>query len=781
MVSKRRPFFPAIPAGRESWVINRQLKAHFRIGTAYILGHLLNVVALMIVFSGTAPQIPLAVWTMLVLLNIGHRAGIWWRNSANGSKGDPLQELRSVELNTVIAAGLLGGGLFWLFGHANPHQQVFVAIAATSLIGAAGVTLKTLPRAALAYIAIVTLAMLAAMIEQASLELFGASVLIVSAAGLVARTCLASFSNFVARILHDRELAGTNQTIKMLLNDYEDQGSSWLFETDADARLHPVSERFASAVELQASALYRAQFVSLFKPGSERDDLTQHFAESRPFKDMSVPLMVGTDLRWWSLTARPSNSSDGGSGFRGVITDITSAKFAEERVAHMAQYDSLTDLPNRYMFNRGLKMSLSDAAPGLATALLIVDIDNFKMINDGYGHSVGDKVLKVVGARLQQAVEASEMAGEGRLVARLGGDEFAVQIVGEAVPETLETFADEILAAFDENIACAGHQIQVTCSIGVAMSPDDGERPELLQRNAGLALRASKHNGRGRWTRFLSSMDDEAQKRMELERDLRDALAKDELLLYFQPLVEAESGKHTGFEALLRWQNGTRGMVMPDDFIPIAEDTGLIVPIGAWVLRTAIAEAARWTEPLTVAVNISPIQMKSPHLLGTIIHALAESGLDPSRLELEITERVLMNDIDANLSMLHKIRDLGVRIALDDFGTGYSSLNYLRTFPFDKIKIDRCFVSELEDREDCRAIVSAVIGLARTLGMTTTAEGVEDEIQRSELAREGCTQLQGYLFGRPEPVASLDHLHRGETDEPVSLPVPLPERRARAA
>ena len=781
MVSKRRPLFPAIPAGRESWVVNRQLKAHFRIGTAYILGHLLNVVALMVVFSGSAPKVPLAIWSMLLLANIGHRAGIWWRNSAGGDKGDPAVELRSVELNTVIAAGLLGGGLFWLFGQANPHQQVFVAIAATALIGAAGVTLKTLPRAALAYVAIVTLGMLAAMIAEGSMELLGASVLLLSAAGLVARTSLSSFYNFVVRILHDRELVGTNQTIKMLLNDYEDQGSSWLFETDVEGRLHPVSERFASAVELQASALYRAQFVSLFKQGGERDDLESHLAEARPFKDLAVPLMVGTDLHWWSLTARPSHSAEGASGFRGVITDITSAKSAEDRVAHMAHYDSLTDLPNRYMFNRGLKLSLAGAAPGLSTALLIVDIDNFKMINDGYGHSVGDKVLKVVGARLQQAVESSEMAGEGRLVARLGGDEFAIQIVGDAVPETVETLAAEILAAFDNSIECAGHQIQVGCSVGVAISPDDGERPELLQRNAGLALRASKRDGRGRSTRYLASMDVEAQKRMELERDLRDALGKDELLLYFQPLVEAESGDHIGFEALLRWQNGTRGMVMPDDFIPIAEDTGLIVPIGAWVLRTAIAEAARWTEPLTVAVNISPIQMKNSNLLGTIIHALAESGLDPARLELEITESVLMNDIEANLSLLHKIRDLGVKIALDDFGTGYSSLNYLRTFPFDKIKIDRCFVSELEGREDCRAIVSAVIGLARNLGMTTTAEGVEDEVQRSELAREGCTQLQGYLFGRPAPVESLANLHRAVAGEAEGVPLPAPKRQARAA
>jgi diguanylate cyclase (GGDEF)-like protein len=780
VVSKRRLFFPAIPAGRELWIINRQIKAHFRIGAAFLLGHLLNVVALFLVFAQQGLTSQLILWGGTIMSLLLHRAWLW-RSYSSGAKQGSNDLLLSVEVNTVALALLLALGIGGAFPLVSSDERVFVAIAAMSLIGAAGLTLRTLPRAGLAYISIVTISTLVTLLSSKSLLMIGGSLLLLSSAGLIARSTLNAFHLFVIRILHDRELKSTNETVRMLLNDYEDSGSSWLFELDGQGRLLPTSERFADALDLPMTALYRAQFLSLFKTGEARDELGIYLQERRPFRGHNVPLLVGKDLRWWSITGRPSTLSSGeGGGFRGVITDISAAKQAEAQVSYMAQYDSLTGLPNRFLFNRGLKASMEDPSTAISTALIMIDIDNFKMINDGYGHHVGDKLLKAVGARIQAAVSKSSHSGQGCLVARLGGDEFAVQMVSDIVAENAAQLCDQILAAFDSSFECDGHQILVECSIGYATSADSGTRAELLQRNAGLAMRASKRAGRARWTRFDASMDFEAQNRLELERDLRVALLRDELELYFQPLVAAETGDHTGFEALLRWNHGERGMVMPDSFIPIAEETGLIVPIGAWVLRAAIEEAALWSEPLTVAVNISPIQMRSPNLLGTIVHALAETGLDPARLELEITESVLMNDIEANLSLLHKIKDLGVKIALDDFGTGYSSLNYLRTFPFDKIKIDRCFVKELEDREDCRAIVSAVIGLAKSLGMTTTAEGVEDEIQFSELRREGCTQLQGYLFGRPAPVASLAGLHHKTLL--VELP-PIPDliEQSRAA
>jgi predicted signal transduction protein with EAL and GGDEF domain len=363
----------------------------------------------------------------------------------------------------------------------------------------------------------------------------------------------------------------------------------------------------------------------------------------------------------------------------------------------------------------------------------------------------------------------------------MGGDEFAVLMSGVDVADHALELAAEIVAAMAREFILDGKPIQSSASIGLALAPLHALNGQDLQRNAEMARRYAKRTGGCNFAKFAADMDSDAQKRMEMERDLRSALTNNELQVYFQPLVEAESGSHSGFEALVRWVHPERGMVMPDSFIPLAEDTGLIVPIGEWVLRTALAEAASWKDPLSIAVNLSPVQMRNPGLLGMVVNALAETGLEPSRLELEITESVLLNDSEANLNTLHLLRKLGVRIALDDFGTGYSSLNYLRTFPFDKIKIDRCFIKELEEREDCRAIVSAVIGLARNLGMVTTAEGVEHEYQLEELRREGCTQLQGYLFGRPEPAESYEGL-RAEIvpiviTEPVITPIAL--KRAR--
>jgi EAL domain-containing protein (putative c-di-GMP-specific phosphodiesterase class I) len=300
--------------------------------------------------------------------------------------------------------------------------------------------------------------------------------------------------------------------------------------------------------------------------------------------------------------------------------------------------------------------------------------------------------------------------------------------------------------------------------------PDHATNAQMLQNNADIALYVAKKEGRNRWELFEPGMDVAVQQRHAIERDLRLALTRDEFRLYFQPLVNVETGLHTGFEALIRWEHPEHGMVMPNDFIPIAEESGLIVPMGEWVIRTAMAEAVRWSEPRTIAVNLSPVQLRSPNLLPTIINALGETGLDPARLEVEITESVLLNNCEANIAILNRLHDLGIKIALDDFGTGYASLNYLRTFPFDKIKIDRTFVTELGHRADCRAIVSAVISLANNLGMCTLAEGVESEEQLAALRSEGCSMVQGWLFGKAMPAdhyASLRTLEVAEVSEQV--------------
>jgi diguanylate cyclase (GGDEF)-like protein len=780
VVSKRRPLFPVIPAGRELWIAKRQVKAHLRIVWPLIFGHLLNLIALVAVNFGTVPTAALMGWAVAVMAVLAHRASVW--HSRRNQPCTPRDAI-VLEINTFFLALVMTTGLAMLYAYGTFEHRVFLAIAATSMIGAAGMTMRTLPRAALCYIGLITISMAGSLAWEGQPELIGAAGMLITYALMTARTSLTAYNDYVVRTMHERDLATTNETVRLLLNDYEDQGASWLFETDVDGLLLPVSDRLADAVDLPAATLYRLPLTSLFKTGPERDALSFGLKDKDGFRALTVSLMVGKEERFWSISGRPSSLSDGsGTGLRGVITDVTAEKLAVARVAQLALYDSLTGLPNRHLFSRSLTAVFGDEANQIQSALLLVDVDHFKLINDAYGHKAGDAFLKKVAQRLQETLSLSDYAGEGCSISRLGGDEFAVLMSGVDIEDHSRELASEIVTAMAREFILDGKSVQTSVSIGLAMAPIHAINGQDLQRSAEMARRYMKRTGGSNFAVFATDMDSDAQARMEMERDLRSALTNNELQVYFQPLVEAESGNHSGFEALVRWVHPERGMVMPDQFIPLAEETGLIVPIGEWVLRSALAEAASWRDPLSVAVNLSPVQMRNPGLLGMVVNALAETGVEPSRLELEITESVLLNDSEANLNTLHLLRKLGVRIALDDFGTGYSSLNYLRTFPFDKIKIDRCFIKELEEREDCRAIVSAVIGLARNLGMVTTAEGVEHEYQLEQLRREGCTQLQGYLFGKPEPAESYEGL-RADVEpvivvEPVITPIAL--KRARA-
>jgi diguanylate cyclase (GGDEF)-like protein len=382
---------------------------------------------------------------------------------------------------------------------------------------------------------------------------------------------------------------------------------------------------------------------------------------------------------------------------------------------------------------------------------MYLDLDHFKSINDTLGHPIGDKLLNAVALRLEACVRT------GDLIARLGGDEFAILVGGENL-KAIDQLASRIVEAIGLPFLIDGYEVTTGASIGIAYSPDHGDTPEQLLKNADLALYAAKAQGRGRFIRFETGMDSLAETRRELELDLRTALGRDEMRLHYQPLINLNSNEPSGYEALVRWEHHERGTVMPGDFIPIAEETGMVIKIGEWVIRRALQEAATWPEHLGVAVNLSPAQMRSTNLLPTIIHALAQSGVAAHRLELEITESVLMNDSEANIAVLHKLSALGIRIALDDFGTGFSSLNYLRSFPFNKIKIDRCFISEIDSREDCRAIVRSIVSLANSLGMTTTAEGVERQSQLDTLRLEGCTEVQGFLFSKAVPSEELSDL-----------------------
>jgi diguanylate cyclase (GGDEF)-like protein/PAS domain S-box-containing protein len=439
-------------------------------------------------------------------------------------------------------------------------------------------------------------------------------------------------------------------------------------------------------------------------------------------------------------------------GWVAIHDDITEQKLSEEKISHMAHHDALTDLPNRFMLREQLDWHLSNFERGAPLAVLCLDLDGFKHVNDTLGHPVGDALLCAVGRRLRECVRDTDV------VARLGGDEFAIIQIDVEQPISANTLAQRLVDEMARPFDVDGHDIVIGASIGISVAPDDGMDPDILLKSADMALYRAKDSGRNAFSFFESGMDTKMQERRALEIDFRKALAAGEFELFYQPLMNLEQNTISAFEALLRWHHPARGTVSPNTFIPLAEETGLIVPLGEWVLRQACAEAAKWPDDVKIAINLSPAQFRSKHLVGCVVSAMATAGIASSRVELEITEAILLQNNEATLAMLHQLRNLGVRISMDDFGTGYSSLSYLRSFPFDKIKIDQSFVRDLNKNKDAIAIIHAVSGLGASLGMTTTVEGVETKEQLELVRAEGCTEVQGYLFSKPRPASEVPHL-----------------------
>jgi diguanylate cyclase (GGDEF)-like protein len=422
------------------------------------------------------------------------------------------------------------------------------------------------------------------------------------------------------------------------------------------------------------------------------------------------------------------------------------------QIAFLAHHDPLTRLPNRILFRDRLEQALAMLDRDLGLAVLCLDLDRFKLVNDTLGHPVGDELLRQVADRLQACVR------EGDSVARLGGDEFAVILVRITDPAAVERLATRIIEVVGSDYEIDGHVISIGTSVGMAMAPADGSISSVLLKNADTALYGAKANGRGTSCFYEDSMNAALQRRREIEVGLRQAIALGEFRLHYQPLVHTGSRRAAGFEALIRWQHPVEGMVSPDLFIPVAESTGLIGAIGQWVLSRACLDAATWPDDIKIAVNLSPSQFKDKNLVKGVRDALAASLLPAHRLELEITESVLLHDSRSILGILREIKDLGVQISMDDFGTGYSSLSYLRSFPFDKVKIDQSFIRDLPGDSSAVAIVRAIVGLSATFGMSVTAEGVETEAQAEQLEHEKCTYLQGFLFSRPVPAANVPAL-----------------------
>nr|WP_254605222.1 EAL domain-containing protein [Sphingomonas bacterium] len=577
---------------------------------------------------------------------------------------------------------------------------------------------------------------------------------IASAAALVLLALLLVGVLSIARLdlamLAERcEAEAAGRRASRLVAEFEAQGSGWFWQTDRQGAIIYLTDKVAAELGGVGLTPLGERLVDVLRVDSDLVDtertLSFHFSSRTSFTDYSVRAIGAPGNRWWSISGRPVVDDLGRfQGFIGSGSDLTEKRRAEAEITRLALFDGLTGLANRQRMRLSLDQTLANGgARGGITGLFLLDLDRFKAVNDTLGHQAGDSLLKQVAVRLQRAV------GDAGLVGRLGGDEFQVVLPGEGNRETLGHIARAIISSLSQPYFIDGSAVSIGCSVGIAIAPDHGDQSETLVRNADLALYAAKADGRGVHRFYREELLAGAQHRKRLEDDLRLALADNQFHLAYQPVVATEGERIVGYEALLRWDHPTRGAISPADFVPVAEECGLIEPIGEWALRTACRDAAQWPPRVRVAVNVSPIQFANPALPAIVTNAIAAAGLAPQRLELEITEGVFLNDSAQAEAMFKSLKGIGVRLALDDFGTGYSSLGYLKKAPFDKIKIDQSFVrGAIQPGNRNAAIIKAIVTLADTLFMETTAEGVEQQDEIALIRQLGCSHIQGFVYGR---------------------------------
>ncbi len=727
-----------------------QIASMIKLTPSMMAGNVVGVVTFLITFWRSQILIPIIVWSVLVLglALLSLRSWVDMRGKVTRKRASH-RAIERASLNAIVL-GLIWGALPILGlsgGSDSSHLLVYVMM--TGMICGGGFALSPMPQAVISFLIPVMIGSTIGLLLSADYMQMFVTVLFFTFSGIIVMASLAHARTFVGRIVAQIESDERGAVIGMLLKNFEENSSDWLWSSDSNGNVELVSERFASAAGRAITDLRGLPFLKLFATPASTNHagfgvILEAMRVRHAFRDTELPVMVGDKECWWRLTGQAFYDDLGQFiGYRGVCSDISNQKVIEERVVYLAHNDALTGVANRSRFNDVLNQNLAKMARyGLGFILLYIDLDQFKAVNDTKGHDVGDRLLIEVARRF------SGVLRENDVLARLGGDEFAVILTNTTDMSAAAILAQRLIDCVGQPVEIGRDVLSIGASIGIAMAPRDGVEADQIVRNADLALYRAKSDGRRTFRFFEEEMDRRSQERRSLEFDLGMALQKKELELCYQPLMNVANGRPTGFEALIRWNHPLRGQISPSVFIPIAEQTGLIKAIGKWVINEACRAATLWPDDVMVAVNLSPRQFDTDKIVTVIKDALALSGLRPNRLELEITESLLIDNQESVSTILHSLKDLGVSIAMDDFGTGYSSLAYLWKFPFDKIKIDRSFVAAIESDQAARDILRTIATLGETLKMRITAEGVETHEQATFL-HSIAHQLQGFYFAKP--------------------------------
>ncbi len=716
-----------------------------------------SIIALIGVYGVHAPVSLIALWVGAAIAILAARLVVVRKLTPDTDDIAKLKRQWSA-VNTVLVLGSLAwaASMPLVAWAAAGRDSTTLAVIGAALLGGLLPIYRTAPQAAVIHAVALGAGLMVALWIGSGTQAWPVMGLIATYALTIAVAAVVQDRHFRRACVAELDRRRSAGIVQKLLSDHEDQAADWYWTVEADGTLRDVSEPFAAALGATPAVLAGRDFIALIEPGRERDRFATLLASRTPFHDDPVLVGIAGTRRMCRLSGQPR--PDG--CISGAGRDVTEQQHLEDRVRIMAHVDPLTGLANRHLFTRRLlDMARGGSSECRRAALLCLDIDDFKAINDIEGHVFGDALLREFGRRLRQSSRA------GDIVARLGGDEFAVLVEAPGGDGMLIERAHRLLAAVREPFRIEGQVVRATASIGIARGTPDCDAVELMRR-ADLALYAAKAKGRDQMALFDEALDRRARERRAVELELREAVSHGQMVLHYQPIIALTNGVTVGYEALLRWRHPQRGLLLPDQFLSVAEESGLIVGLGDWVIHKALADVAVWPGDFRIALNLSPTQIRNPLLIATIDRALVASGIAPRRLELEITENTLLEDATAGTAFIKRLRALGAEIALDDFGTGYSSLSYLRRFRFDRVKIDRSFVRDIETSDEAQAIVSAITRLAQALGMRTTAEGVERPGQLNLLRKLGCDEAQGFIILEPVEAERIERARAGGEDLP---------------